>query len=144
MKKFAFIGRDRDGSGEIWTGGNNTMPSISQDNGASGDFGRDAYLDALVADASLPAKPEITYSGDTGFPQDGLSFTSSDFSDPQGANTFQSMEWRLAEVTSLGGGVREIMAPGRIWSYQDNNIDEGVALMTAVGRMELLRLGLVV
>ncbi|MDB4405430.1 CotH kinase family protein, partial [bacterium] len=127
MKKFAFIGRDREGSGEIWTGGNNTMPSISQDNGASGDFGRDAYLDALVADASLPAKPEITYSGDAGFPQDGLSFKSSDFSDPQGANTFQSMEWRLAEVTSLGGGVREIMAPGRIWSYQDNNIDEGVA-----------------
>ena len=127
MKKFAFTGRNRDGSGEIWTGGNNAMPFISQDSGASGDFGRDAYLDALVADANLPAKPTITYSGDAGFPQDGLSFTSSDFSDPQGANTFQSMEWRLAQVTSLGGGVREIMAPGRIWSYQDNNIDEGVA-----------------
>lgn len=127
MKRFAFTGRDRDGSGEIWTGGNNTMPFISQDNGASGDFGRDAYLDALVADPALPAKPSITYSGDAGFPQDGLSFTSSAFSDPQGANTFQSMEWRLAEVTSLGGGMREIMAPGRIWSYQDDNIDEGAA-----------------
>ena len=90
-------------------------------------MGGDAYLDALVADAKLPAKPEINYSGEAGFPQDGLSFTSSNFSDPQGANTFQSMEWRLAEVTSLGGGVRAIMAPGRIWSYQDNNIDEGVA-----------------
>lgn len=127
MKKFAFTGRDRDGSGEIWTGGNNTMPFISQDNGASGDFGRDAYLDALVADAALPAKPGITYSGDAGFPQDGLSFTSTAFSDPQGANTFQSMEWRLAEVTSLGGGMREIMAPGRVWSYRDDNVDQGTA-----------------
>lgn len=121
MKKFAF-------DGGRWVGGDNGgMPLISRDSGISGLEGRDAYLDALTTDPSLPAKPTITYSGDAGFPQDGLAFTSTAFSDPQGANTFQAMEWRLAEVTSLGGGVREIMAPGRIWSYQDDNIDEGTA-----------------
>ena len=121
MKKFAFTG----GS---WVGGTNgVMPAISQDSGISGQQGRDAYLDALVADAALPAKPTITYSGDVGFPQDGLAFTSSDFSDPQGMGTFQAMEWRLAEVSSLGGGTREIMPGGRVWSYLDNDVDQGTA-----------------
>lgn len=121
MKKFAF-------DGGSWTGGtNNVMPAISQDTGISGREGRDAYLDALVADAALPAKPTISYSGDFGFPQDGLAFTSSNFSDPQGAGTFQAMEWRLAEVSSLGGGTREIMPGGRVWSYLDNDVDQGTA-----------------
>lgn len=119
MKRFAF-------DGGSWVGGTNgLMPAISQDTGLSGQQGRDAYLDALVADPAGPAKPTITYTGDAGFPQDGLAFTSSNFSDPQGSNTFQAMEWRLAEVTSLGGGIREIMPQGRVWSYRDDNVDLG-------------------
>ena len=79
MKKFAFTGGN-------WVGGTNgNMPAISNDTGISGQQGRDAYLDALVADSALPAKPAINYSGAVGFPQDELAFTSSDFSDPQGA-----------------------------------------------------------
>jgi hypothetical protein len=121
MKKFAF-------EGGRWTGGDNGgMPLISRDNGISGQQGRDAYLDALTADPALPAKPSLTYSGEAGFPQDGLAFTSSAYSDPQGAGSFQAMEWRLAEVTSLGGGMREIMPGGRVWSYQDDNVDQGTA-----------------
>jgi hypothetical protein len=121
MKKFAFTGGN-------WVGGTNgNMPAISNDTGISGQQGRDAYLDALVADSALPAKPAINYSGVVGFPQDELAFTSSDFSDPQGAGTFQAMEWRLAEVTSLGGGRREIMPAGGVWTYQDDNVDQGMA-----------------
>ena len=100
---------------------------ISNDSGVSGRAGRDAYLDALTDDPALPSTPTITYSGDAQFPQDGLAFTSSDFSDPQGAGTFQAMEWRLAEVSSLGGGTSEIMPGGRIWSYLDNDVDQGTA-----------------
>lgn len=119
MKKYAF-------NGGSWTGGSNgIMASISNDTGLSGQQGRDAYLDAVTSDPALPVKPTITYSGDAGFPQDGLAFTSSAFSDPQGSGSFQAMEWRLAEVTSLGGGTREIMPPGRIWTYVDDDVDQG-------------------
>ncbi|YCM42093.1 lamin tail domain-containing protein [Verrucomicrobiaceae bacterium 227] len=121
MKKFAFTG----GS---WVGGSDGgMPLISRDTGISGQQGRDAYLDALVADAALPATPVITYSGTAGFPQDGLSFTSSPFSDPQGAGSFNAMEWRLAEVTIPGGALRTVMPVGRSWSYLDNDVDQGTA-----------------
>lgn len=121
MKKFAF-------EGGFWTGGNNTlMPLISRDSGLSGQEGRDAYLDALVADPALPARPTITYSGQAEFPQDGLAFTSSNFSDPQGGGTFQAMEWRVAEVTSLGGGTRDLISEGRVWSYHDRDLNLGSA-----------------
>lgn len=121
MKKFAFIG----GS---WVGGiDSNMLPISNDNNISGQQGRDAYLDALVADPALPAKPVITYSGEVGFPQDGLSFTSSTFSDPQGPGSFGAMAWRLAEVTLPGGNLRPVMPLGRTWSYRDDDIDQGSA-----------------
>ncbi|MDA7881241.1 lamin tail domain-containing protein [Akkermansiaceae bacterium] len=121
MKKFAFIG----GS---WIGGtNNLMPAISDDAGISGQQGRDAYLDALTADPLLPATPTISYSGAAGFPQDDLSFTSSAFSDPQGAGSFGAMEWRVSEVNQVGGGVRDIMPGGRTWSFLDDGSDQGTA-----------------
>jgi hypothetical protein len=121
MKRFAF-------EGGSWVGGTNSlMPLISRDTGISGREGRDAYLDAQVADPALPAKPVITYSGDPDFPQDGLAFTSSAFSDPQGSGSFQAMEWRLAEVTSLGGGTRDLISEGRVWNYRDDNVDLGTA-----------------
>lgn len=56
-------------------------------------------LDAVAADAAIPARPTLTYSGPAGFPSDGILFQSSAFSDPQGAGTFASMQWRLAEIT---------------------------------------------
>jgi len=121
MKKFAFVG----GS---WVGGDDGgMPLISRDAGISGRQGRDAYLDALVADPALAATPTITYSGAAGYPQDDLSFTSSAFSDPQGAGSFNAMEWRVAEVTVPGGELRPVMPAGRTWSYLDNDVDQGTA-----------------
>lgn len=121
MKRFAF-------EGGSWVGGNNSlMPLISRDSGVSGREGRDAYLDALVADPEVPEKPVISYAGEPGFPQDGLAFTSSAFSDPQGSSSFQAMEWRLAEVTNLGGGTRDLINEGRVWNFHDDNIDLGTA-----------------
>ncbi|MGJ8695615.1 MAG: lamin tail domain-containing protein [Verrucomicrobiaceae bacterium] len=121
MKKFAF-------DGGSWVGGSDTrMPLISRDTGVSGQEGRDAYLDALVADPAIPNKPTIAYSGVDGFPQDGVALTSSAFSDPQGAGTFGAMEWRLAEVSVPDGGEEVIMPMASVWRYLDDGSDQGTA-----------------
>ena len=58
------------------------------------------YLAQEAADNAIPDTPTISYSGDAGFPADGLRFTSSGFADPQGAGTFGSMQWRIGEVSN--------------------------------------------
>ena len=116
MKKFAFIG----GS---WVGGNDgNMDSISRDSGVSGRSGRDAYLDALSADNSIPRTPIITYIGKDQFPQGDLLFKSSSFSDPNGSNTFGSMEWRIAETSK---GEINFLPQGSSWKYIDDGKDLG-------------------
>ena len=80
---------------------------------AVGAGGRAAYLDTIsdALDAGqLPAKPTLTYSGSPGFPTDGLVFTSSAFSDPQGAGTFAAMQWRVGEVTDPSAPVFDPLA----------------------------------
>lgn len=86
MKNFSFVG---------WTDPFGGDPSV-------GSGGRAAHLDAIsdaLDSGQLPAKPVISYSGTPGYPVDGLSFTSSAFSDPQGAGTFAAMQWRIGEIT---------------------------------------------
>jgi hypothetical protein len=84
MKNFAFVGGTWDGGGV-------------------GAGGRAAFLDSLQASngegSLIPATPTISYTGTAGYPTDGLSFSSTAFSDPQGAGTFGAMEWRVAELT---------------------------------------------
>ncbi|MFT4549437.1 MAG: hypothetical protein ACI9MB_003411 [Verrucomicrobiales bacterium] len=58
------------------------------------------YLSMEANDAAIPTRPAITYSGDSGFPTDGLRFTSSAFSDPGGAASFASMQWRVGEISN--------------------------------------------
>ena len=116
MKKFAFIG----GS---WVGGSDgTMDSISRDSGVSGRSGRDAYLDALSADSSIPRTPSINYVGVDQFPQGELTFESSSFSDPNGSNSFRAIEWRIAEISN---GETNFLPPGSLWRYLDNGKDLG-------------------
>ncbi|MEZ7921125.1 MAG: lamin tail domain-containing protein [Akkermansiaceae bacterium] len=62
-----------------------------------GGYGRDK-LAAKQTDAAIPNTPAISYAGAAGFPTDALTFNSSSFSDPQGAGTFGSMEWRISQV----------------------------------------------
>ncbi len=90
MKDFAF---DANGGGSTWPGGN------------VGVGGRAAFLDTLgnsLAEnaTKYPATPVLTYSGPVGFPADDLRFTTSPFSDPQGAGTFAGIQWRVAEVNA--------------------------------------------
>jgi autotransporter-associated beta strand protein len=49
-----------------------------------------------------PVKPVVTHTGAPGFPVHDLEFTSSAFSDPQGAGTYAAHEWRLAEIYAPG------------------------------------------
>lgn len=86
MKNFAFVGGNWDG-------------------GSVGAGGQAAYLDSLQASngegSLIPTTPTITYNGVAGFPADGLSLRTSAFADPQGANTFGKIQWRLASYTKL-------------------------------------------
>lgn len=110
LKDFAFFG----GS---WPGEN------------VGPGGRAAHLDSLQVaageDELIPATPIIAYTGDVGFPSDGLVFESSAYNDPQGDHTFAGMEWRVAEVSPLGTGVTTILPAGSEWKYLDDGSDQG-------------------
>jgi hypothetical protein len=97
------------------------MASISRDSGTSGRSGRDAYLDALGSDSLIPRKPTIAYGGIDNYPQGGLKFESSNFSDPNGTGSFKSMEWRIAEISQ---GKTNFMNTGSEWKYLDNGIDQ--------------------
>ncbi len=87
MKNFAFVG---------WTDVfNDGSPSV-------GAGGRATYLDSIsdTLDAGqLPVKPTISYTGAGGYPVDGITLQSSAFSDPQPANTFSAIQWRVGEIT---------------------------------------------
>ncbi|MDG2122352.1 MAG: CotH kinase family protein, partial [Verrucomicrobiales bacterium] len=104
MKDFAFNadGRRNSYTGGTWTGG--AFSRESMDSGLSGREGRDAYLDWLGQDPAIPVTPTVAYTGEAGFPQGGLAFSSSAFADPQGAGTFGAMEFRVAEVKDELGG----------------------------------------
>ncbi len=88
MKNFAFTG---------WTGGSGpTVPS----------GGRARHMlnltNAESSSSRIPRQPTISYTGEAGYPVDGLSFDVSDFDDPQGDNTFGNIEWMIAEITPSG------------------------------------------
>jgi hypothetical protein len=105
MKFFAF---DWDGSYNRWPGGD-----VSPGGDLAGS--RAAYLDALAGaegDASsIPYTPQITHDGRTGYPVNALAFLATPFADPQGANTFAAMEWRLGEVTRVTAPAYDPAAP---------------------------------
>ncbi len=123
MKKFAFIGGAWDG------GSDDPQDAASKDSGISGLQGRDAYLDFLQNDAAIPATPTLTYSGSAGFPSNGLTFTSSAFSDPQGPTTFGGMEWRVAEYlpNAIQPDPEPLIPAKSSWKYHDRGQDLGTA-----------------
>jgi hypothetical protein len=89
--------------------------------------GRAVYLDTYTRDADIPETPTLTYVGESGFPLDGLKFESSAFADPDDANSFGAVEYRLAEITPVGGGEQMFVEAGSTWSYLDDGSDQGSA-----------------
>ncbi|MCA9152919.1 MAG: lamin tail domain-containing protein, partial [Planctomycetales bacterium] len=61
-----------------------------------GGFGG-SQLKVLHQDSDIPATPVVTALGTTSITD--LLFRTSEFLDPQGADTFAALEWRVAEVT---------------------------------------------
>jgi hypothetical protein len=59
-------------------------------------------LAAMQVDPAIPDQPTLTHIGAATFPTDDLTFTSSAFSDPDGAGSFGSMEWRIGRVHNPG------------------------------------------
>jgi hypothetical protein len=55
------------------------------------------YLAQEAADNAIPDKPTITYTGDVGFPANGLRFSSSAFA---GGNEFATMQWRIGRISN--------------------------------------------
>ncbi|RYD23686.1 MAG: hypothetical protein EOP88_03240 [Verrucomicrobiaceae bacterium] len=79
----------------------NTSPSNQTwavNNGNQAGYGYQ-YLVFESADAAIPQKPVITYTGGASHPVDGLSFNSSAYA---GANAFASTQWRVAEISAPG------------------------------------------
>jgi hypothetical protein len=117
MKNFAFLGAVN-GSNWSGVGGNDSAIPQANDSGISGREGRDAFLDWLLNSRGeedlVPATPVITYTGEAGFPADGLAFRSSAFADPQGAATFGAIEWRIAEVTDPDAPAYDPAAPPKL------------------------------
>ena len=58
------------------------------------------FVASDAADADIPNTPVVSYDGGTNFPSDDLRFSTSAFSDPQGAGTFAAMKWRLGKISN--------------------------------------------
>jgi hypothetical protein len=86
----------RDYVTNAWPGG-----PWSVNNGEQLGYGYQ-YVAADAADAAIPQQPVAMAAGDPSFPVSDLSFTSSAFSDPQGAGTYAKTRWRLAEISGPG------------------------------------------
>ena len=85
------------------------------------------YLSFEAQDTGLPGTPAINYSGDAGFPANGVRFTSSRFSDPQGPGTFAAMKWRIGEIRNPSTPGYD---PGTPWVYEVEPVWESGEIAT--------------
>ena len=72
-------------------------------------------LATLSDDPRIPATPTIEYTGEAGFPSDGLSFSCSEFAPGSGGAGFAAMEWRIGEVYNPN---RPGYVAGEPWRYE--------------------------
>ena len=118
MKNFLFVSwTDQFGAdAAVPAGGRATFLDGISDNVAynattlDGDVGR------------LPAKPVITYAGTGGFPVDGLVFSTSAFSDPQGATDFAAYEYRIGEVAAPTATTDRIYEAVDVWRSSEISV----------------------
>ncbi len=92
MKVYAFEG------GSHW-------PVLGRETSPVAPGGRAIELDARANvredETSIPGTPTVTYVGDAEFSIRGLTFETTPFDDPQGAQTFAALKWRVGEVTDV-------------------------------------------
>ena len=86
----------RDYATNTWPGGTWTV-----NNGSQRGYGYQ-YLAYEASDSNIPATPLASSVGDPSYPIDRLTFTASDFSDPQGPGTYAGTQWRMAEISGPG------------------------------------------
>ena len=73
---------------------------------------RSAYLDSLAADAAIPARPIVSYTGPSNYPINRLTFRAPAYA---GANPFSSLRWRVGEITDTNSPSYQ---PGDPWKYE--------------------------
>ena len=75
-------------------------------------------LKELARDPQIPDTPAVSFVGSAGFPADDLAFHTSQFRDPQGDDTFASLQWRLGRISNP---TTPDYSPSERWVYE---IDE--------------------
>jgi hypothetical protein len=98
------------------------------------------YLELEARDAAIPNRPSISYSGALNFPANALRFRCSEFSDPQGWETFGAMKWRIAEIYNpslsnyVAGDARKYELE-TVWESADlTNFNSEITLPVTVAR----------
>lgn len=82
----------------------------------------------------FPDTPTLTATGPSNFPTSALSFTSSAFSDPQGAGTFAAWQWRIAEISAPGIPGYDSTKPNK---YEIEALSTSAVLTTAPGSFSI-------
>jgi hypothetical protein len=83
---------------------------------------RQSHMSSVCMDPDIPREPTVSATCPPDFPINALTFATTAFEDPQGDNTFASMEWRIAEVApwsefgSAGGNV-VLIDSDDVWKY---------------------------
>jgi hypothetical protein len=81
-------------------------------------------LDGLAADAQIPSRPVVTYTGPSAFPINRLTFHSSSY---VGQYAFASMKWRVGEIMDSSSPLYKIGDP---WIYEITPVWESGPLAT--------------
>jgi len=96
------------------------MVQIMKDYAVSNNRSFDTYFE----DPDVPQTPIVTATGSEDFPLNDLTFRASPFSDPQGAQTFAAMQWRLgavetgSKIVQSGNDNEHVLVPdGAQWRY---------------------------
>ncbi|MFN0068930.1 MAG: lamin tail domain-containing protein [Limisphaerales bacterium] len=79
-------------------------------------------LDAIAADAAIPARPALAYSGPTNFPVHSLRFRTSAYS---GSTPFAAQRWRVGEIAKPAAPSWQSAEP---WKYEIEAMWESGAL----------------
>ena len=87
---------------------------------------RENHLANFYNSGKMPNKPTISYTGQANFPINNLTFSNSAFSDPQGAGSFESLEWRIAEWSDPSNSIYQNIVEDKyeispIWESGDIN-----------------------